>query len=176
MACMPPYVAQVPTATTAQARGRQPIDPCTCGDRLSGGLVRAQRGPIAFLLVALVGNGAFDHQDERSKLAVRGPMEGLQEFVAIVLRQERVMEVDLRDPGNPPNTISSMLGCMAAVMAIVSPSQPRPAVIQSTSICWMQFCSPLLTAGSMRTHLCDGRAANKRRSRHQAISRLQDLP
>src|SRR5580692_8490094 len=29
---------------------------------------------------------------------------------------------------------SSMLGCVAAVTAIVSPSQPRPAVIHNTSI------------------------------------------
>src|SRR5271154_7018155 len=30
-----------------------------------------------------------------------------------------------------------MLGCVAAVMAIVSPSQLRPALIQSTSISWI---------------------------------------
>src|SRR5271156_5298206 len=32
--------------------------------------------------------------------------------------------------------MSSILGCVAAVIAIVSPSQPRPAVIQST---WISF-------------------------------------
>src|SRR5580692_3196808 len=32
--------------------------------------------------------------------------------------------------GMPPRSTSSMLGCVAAVIAIVSPSQPRPAVIQ----------------------------------------------
>src|ERR1700755_556151 len=36
--------------------------------------------------------------------------------------------------GMPPNTTSSILGCVAAVMAMVSPSHPRPAVIQRTSI------------------------------------------
>ena len=36
--------------------------------------------------------------------------------------------------GMAPVTISSMLGWVAAVMAIVSPSQPKPAVIQRTSI------------------------------------------
>src|ERR1700680_4560758 len=38
-------------------------------------------------------------------------------------------------PGITPRTMSSMLGCVAAVIATVSPSQPRPAVIQSTSTC-----------------------------------------
>src|SRR5437667_404543 len=33
-----------------------------------------------------------------------------------------------------PRSTSSMAGCVAAVMAMVSPSQPRPAVIQRTSI------------------------------------------
>ena len=32
-----------------------------------------------------------------------------------------------------PSSISSRLGCVAAVMAIESPSQPRPAVIQRMS-------------------------------------------
>src|SRR5580658_1901519 len=32
--------------------------------------------------------------------------------------------------GMPPRSTSSMLGCMAAVIAMVSPSQPSPAVIQ----------------------------------------------
>src|ERR1700722_2445204 len=36
--------------------------------------------------------------------------------------------------GNAPNISSSRLGCVAAVMAIVSPSQPSPAVIHNTSI------------------------------------------
>jgi hypothetical protein len=33
-------------------------------------------------------------------------------------------------PGNAPRTISSMLGCVAAVRATESPSQLRPALIQ----------------------------------------------
>src|SRR5438132_744181 len=37
----------------------------------------------------------------------------------------------LGTPGNAPATSSSMLGRLAAVMAIVSPSQPRPAVIRT---------------------------------------------
>jgi hypothetical protein len=44
------------------------------------------------------------------------------------------MKMDLRYPGIPPNTRSSMLGCEAAVMAMVSPSQPSPAVIQRMPI------------------------------------------
>ena len=40
--------------------------------------------------------------------------------------------ITLGTPGSAPATSSSMLGRLAAVMAIVSPSQPRPAVIQTT--------------------------------------------
>ena len=36
--------------------------------------------------------------------------------------------------GMPPRTMSSILGWVAAVMAMVSPSHPRPAVIHRTSI------------------------------------------
>src|ERR1700759_2316946 len=36
--------------------------------------------------------------------------------------------------GSAPPTTSSILGCVAAVIAMVSPSQPRPAVIHRTSI------------------------------------------
>src|SRR5207302_1498294 len=39
----------------------------------------------------------------------------------------------LGSPGIAPSTTSSMLGCAAAVIATVSPSQPRPAVIQRMS-------------------------------------------
>src|SRR5271155_1106048 len=38
--------------------------------------------------------------------------------------------------GRPPRTTSSMLGCVAAVIGMVSPSQPSPAVIQSM---WISF-------------------------------------
>ena len=50
-----------------------------------------------------------------------------------------------------------MLGCVAAVMAMVSPSQPRPAVIQRTSIssntdesiaAGSLLCRPALRTGS----------------------------
>src|ERR1700739_468868 len=37
----------------------------------------------------------------------------------------------------PPRITSSMLGCVAAVMAMVSPSHPSPAVIHRTSISLM---------------------------------------
>ena len=37
-------------------------------------------------------------------------------------------------PGMAPITSSSNVGWVAAVIAMVSPSQPRPAVIQRTSI------------------------------------------
>lgn len=46
----------------------------------------------------------------------------------------RIRNVDEGIQGIPPITMSSILGCVAPVMAMVSPSQPRPAVIHKTSI------------------------------------------
>src|SRR5262249_61123952 len=40
----------------------------------------------------------------------------------------------LGSPGMAPSNTSSMLGCVAAVIETESPSQPRPAVIQTTWI------------------------------------------
>src|SRR6266550_2490300 len=51
--------------------------------------------------------------------------------------------------------MSSMLGCVAAVIAIVSPSHPRPAVIQRTSISEIdpEFC---VRASAMLASRCTG--------------------
>src|SRR5580658_8594187 len=46
--------------------------------------------------------------------------------------------------------MSSILGCVAAVIAIVSPSQPRPAVTQSI---WISFMAVGVESG---TGLCSG--------------------
>jgi hypothetical protein len=61
-------------------------------------------------------------------------MEEVHKILAILIGKKRIVEVDLRNSRDPPITMFSMLGWVAAVIAIVSPSQPRPAVIQSTSI------------------------------------------
>jgi hypothetical protein len=55
-------------------------------------------------------------------------------ILACFVGEERVMKMDLRYAWDTANTRSSMLGCDAAVMAMVSPSQPSPAVIQRMSI------------------------------------------
>src|SRR5580693_9789900 len=49
------------------------------------------------------------------------------------------------NPGIAPNNTSSMLGCVAAVIETESPSQPRPAVIQTmcTSLTAGAFCVDL---------------------------------
>ena len=51
--------------------------------------------------------------------------------------------------GNAPITMSSMLGWVAAVMAMVSPSHPRPAVTHKTSSSVMGVRAPASTAGSI---------------------------
>ena len=58
-------------------------------------------------------------------------MQGLQKLVAVLERQQRMVQRHLREVrGSPRSSKSSMLGCVAAVMEIESPSQPSPAVIQ----------------------------------------------
>ena len=69
--------------------------------------------------------------------------------------------------GMAPSTSSSMLGCVAAVMAMVSPSQLNPAVSQRMSIssmgvavctvCYRAYCiqSPIETI-PVEVHLMNG--------------------
>jgi hypothetical protein len=49
----------------------------------------------------------------------------LEDFFAVIVGEKRI-----GIQGKAPRRRSSMLGCVAAVIAMVSPSQPRPAVIQ----------------------------------------------
>src|SRR5262249_55026102 len=48
----------------------------------------------------LVWDRALDDEDERSELAPRGALERLEEAVADVVRQERVVQLHARDAGN----------------------------------------------------------------------------
>ena len=60
----------------------EPVDPMASGDRLAGSRIGPETGPIALGLVVLVGDRAFDHQDERAQLSGGGLVEGLQKVVA----------------------------------------------------------------------------------------------
>ncbi len=60
----------------------------------------------------------------------------------------------LGKPGKAPRTISSMLGCVAAVSATESPSHDSPALIQRmwmgcSSVCFLRHASRLITLGEV---------------------------
>ncbi len=131
---MPPYVAHVPQATTAQARGANWSIQWQVVIGWPVSRIGAEAGPIALGLVVFVGNRAFDHQDEGGQVAGGGLVEGFQELVAdFRSRGPDDAAVTLGRPGIVPRTMSSRLGCVAAVMEIESPSHPRPAVIHKIS-------------------------------------------
>ena len=94
IAWMPPYVAQVPTATTAGGLGRQPVEPLAGGHRLAGRRVVAEPAPVALVVQLLVGDRPLDDQHERLELAAVGLEEPLEEVVGAAGRA--ALEVDQR--------------------------------------------------------------------------------
>ena len=86
-------------------------------------------------MFVFIGDGAFDTRMKGLDLALSRQMEAAQELVAIFDSERNGLCSSLWESrACRPTTISSMLGCVAAVMAMVSPSQPSPAVIHKTSI------------------------------------------
>ena len=65
-------------------------------DRLAALLVGAQGRPVARDFIALVGNRAFDDQEEGLKLSFRRPVPVLEEVVADFISQHRVVQADAR--------------------------------------------------------------------------------
>src|SRR5579885_3069746 len=81
---------------------RQPVEPLVKRDRLAGLLVVTDRGPVTFGLYFLVGNGAFDDQDEGIEPALPGVIEILHQLVAVLVGQYSIVQVDLGQSGNGP--------------------------------------------------------------------------
>ena len=113
----------------------QAVDPIARKDRLAGFLICPKGRPIPFGLILFVRNRSFDHQDERGEVTCGSAMKRLQEVFAVLVGEAWIMEVYFWNPGQSlREEYPARLGCVAAVMEMVSPSQPSPAVIQSTSI------------------------------------------
>src|SRR3954451_10472726 len=74
--------------------GRQPVEPLAGGDRLPGGGVVAEAGPVPLVLDLLVGDGPLDDQDERLQVTAVGLEEPLEEVVRATVRA--ALEVDQR--------------------------------------------------------------------------------
>ena len=94
MAWMPPYVAHVPTASTASAFGarRSSHSLVVIGWSVVG--VVAEAAPVALALDRLVGDRALDDEHERLELAAVGLEEPLDEVVGAADRA--ALEVDQR--------------------------------------------------------------------------------
>ena len=94
--------AQVPAATTAQASGaRRSIHSQVV---IGWPVARStpDGGPVSLGLVGLVGDRALDHEEERAQPARRGAIPDLQELVAVLVSQHRVVEVDLGQARDGP--------------------------------------------------------------------------
>src|SRR5580704_4389874 len=81
--------------------GRETVDPLASRDRLAGGAVRAHRSPVALVLVGLVGNRPFDHENKRTpEASFFAQVKRLEEFVAVLIGEKRIVEPDLRNTGH----------------------------------------------------------------------------
>ena len=96
--------------------------------------IGAECGPVAFGLVLLVGDGAFDDENERSQLPRGRLMEGLQKIVAVLAGEQRVSEVDFGNPRNAAEDEILEARLSRARQCNRLPIAAEPAVIQSTSI------------------------------------------
>jgi hypothetical protein len=80
----------------AQRLRRQTIDPFVGRDRLAGPGIRPKRGPVAFFLDLLVGDRAFDDEDERLEFPLFREIPELQKVVSVFIREHRVVQVHCR--------------------------------------------------------------------------------
>src|SRR5271163_1990223 len=145
---MPPYVAQVPTATTAVAFGvsRSSHSLVVIGCPVAGSLPKPHQYP-SFLIASLgiepsttSTNGsssprsALKNHSRKSSAPPVGPhSKSISGQCTAILGR----------PGSAPSAISSILGWVAAVSATESPSQLRPALIHRT---WIKVSSALTAA------------------------------
>ena len=128
--------------------GREPVDPRAGGDRLARIRVEAERRPVPIAADLLVRDRALEHQDERVELACRGVEPRPHEVLAGLVGQQRVVDDERRRPGSILGSGPRRSGCVAAVIATDSPSQPSPLVSQST---FTGFRSPVSRSSVTRS-------------------------
>jgi hypothetical protein len=73
----------------------QAVDPLARRDRLPRRPVDAHGRPESLLLVLFVGDRAFHHEEEGGKKALCGAIPGIEELVAVLIGQYRMMQPDL---------------------------------------------------------------------------------
>ena len=82
-----------------QGLGSEAVDPLACGDWLASVMIRPHGRPVALFLDLLVGNGAFDHKDERFEQALLSIVKKLHELVAILVSKHRIVKVNSGQTG-----------------------------------------------------------------------------
>lgn len=112
----------------------QTVNPLADGDRLSGPGICSEGTPVALGLVGLIRDGTFDDQNERIELAVGSKVERFQKVVADLVCQHRIVKFDCGNPWDSSQHHIFKTGLRSARKAMLSPSQPRPPVIQRICI------------------------------------------
>src|SRR5580700_3057571 len=128
---MPPYVAQVPHATTANALGaRRSIQVFVgIGCPVFESVPRAAQYP-SFLIFSL-GIEPSTTNTKGLSLPSAARYQNFMNSSPFSYARTGLCKWTFGRPGIAPNITSSKLGCVAAVIETESPSQPRPAVIQT---------------------------------------------
>src|SRR3954449_13156661 len=160
---MPPYVAQVPTATIAVALGasRSSHSLVVIGCPVSGLLPKPAQYPSSLILSFGMDpsttrtNGSNSPRSALKNHSRKSSAPPLGPHSKSIRGQWTAI---LGSPGRAPSAISSMLGWVAAVNATESPSQLNPALIQRT---WINASSALTAAslGMRHSFLGPGLAA-----------------
>jgi hypothetical protein len=76
----------------------QLVDPVTGQNWLTGFFVGAERGPISFRFVVLIGNRAFDNKYEGSEFSLGRVAKETEQFVAVLVGEKRIVKMDLGNP------------------------------------------------------------------------------
>ena len=148
IAWIPPYVAQVPTATMAVALGasRSSHSLVVIGCPVAGSLPNPHQYPSSWSCSFGIDpsttstNGS---SSPRSALKNHSRKSSAPPFGPHSKSIRGQCTAIFGSPGSAPSAISSMLGCVAAVSATESPSQLRPALIHRT---WIKVSSALTAA------------------------------
>src|SRR5262245_32474133 len=83
----------------APCLGRQAIDPVAGRDRLAG-RIEAETRPVAFGLVLLIGNRAFDDEKKWAYQPVGGAVKDVHEIRAVAIGKNGIMQSDAGYAGN----------------------------------------------------------------------------
>ena len=90
-----------------------------------------KRGPVAFALIFSFGIEPSTTSTKGSSFPASASYQYFMNSSPTSYASTGLWRWTFGSPGIAPSTTSSMLGCVAAVIDTESPSQPRPAVIQT---------------------------------------------